>query len=426
MTLRGPVSPALPRPVRLIALVAGLVAVAAVVDTVGRGLTLPRVALAFAVLIAVGEFARIMLPGGREAAPLGAAGAIAYALLPGVDHAPASHSAAQVVTVTVVGILVGGLPHAIVGRAPQLDYVARRILSTALAALLFRLANGELPLLELPAGPALLLVMAAIVVLTDVFDAVLAAGTRVAEEGTPLRAAFRDELRALFGISSAIGATGVLIALATEEIDLWAIPVLCIPLLLAQVSFRRYAAIRATYLQTVRALSRVTELGGYTDTGHARRVSELAVAVGRDLGLTETELLDLEYAALMHDIGQLSLADPIPGGATIMVDRAEQRRIARMGAEVIRQTGVLDAVATIVERQTEPCAPPDQPPDQAQPPVASRIIKVVNALEDLVGGSVECQRRLDALEQLRLARNEYDPRVVESLSRVVDRGARNG
>jgi HD-GYP domain-containing protein (c-di-GMP phosphodiesterase class II) len=233
--------------------------------------------------------------------------------------------------------------------------------------------------------------MAAIVVVTDVFDAVLAAGARVAEEGTPLRAAFRDELRALFGISSAIGATGVLIAL-----------------------------VRATYLQTVRALSRVTELGGYTDTGHARRVSELAVAVGRDLGLTETELLDLEYAALMHDIGQLSLADPIPGGATIMVDRAEQRRIARMGAEVIRQTGVLDAVATIVERQTDPYAPPDHPP------VASRIIKVVNALEDLVGGSMEWQRRLDALEQLRLARNEYDPRVVESLSRVVDRGTRYG
>ena len=36
-------------------------------------------------------------------------------------------------------------------------------------------------------------------------------------------------------------------------------------------------------LQTVRALSRVTEVGGYVETGHSRRVSQLAVAMGREL-----------------------------------------------------------------------------------------------------------------------------------------------
>ena len=46
-----------------------------------------------------------------------------------------------------------------------------------------------------------------------------------------------------------------------------------------------------------------------------RRVSTLAVAVGRELGMSDSELRDLEYAALMHDIGQLSLTEPIPGGA---------------------------------------------------------------------------------------------------------------
>ena len=41
--------------------------------------------------------------------------------------------------------------------------------------------------------------------------------------------------------------------------------------------------------------------------------------MGRELGLAEMDLLDLEYAALMHDIGQLALPDPIPGGATVLV-----------------------------------------------------------------------------------------------------------
>ena len=160
--------------------------------------------------------------------------------------------------------------------------------------------------------------------------------------------------RAQVGIGSAIGATGALIALAATIMGSWALPVFVIPLLLTQFSFRRYAAIRASSLQTIRALSRVTELGGYTETGHSRRVSELSVAVGRELGMSDADLLDLEYAALMHDIGQLSLAEPIPGGATVVAAPADQRRIASLGADVIRETGVLDGVATIVEQQAEP------------------------------------------------------------------------
>ena len=115
---------------------------------------------------------------------------------------------------------------------------------------------------------------------------------------------------------------------------IWALPVFAVPLLLTQFSFRRYATIEATYLQTIRSLSKVTEVGGYTETGHSRRVSRLAVTVGREMGLTERDLDDLEYAALMHDIGQLSLTDPIPGGATTMVAAgrpAPDRRARRRG-----------------------------------------------------------------------------------------------
>jgi response regulator RpfG family c-di-GMP phosphodiesterase len=202
---------------------------------------------------------------------------------------------------------------------------------------------------------------------------------------------------------------------------LWAIPILSIPLLLAQFSFRRYSSIRSTYLQTIRALSRVTEVGGYTETGHAERVARLAVGVGRELGMNDPELLDLEYAALMHDIGQLSLTDPIPGGATVVLSGAEQRRIAELGAEVIRQAKVLDSVADIVERQSDAFRRPAGQPDPSLP-LASRIIRAVNAYDDLASGLPDPAGRARALERLRLsAVSELDPRVVESLSRILDR-----
>lgn len=409
---RGTVGPLVP--------LAAVVVVAAVASTAANGVVDVRVAAAFAAFVAFGELVRLTLPGERDAAPLGVAGALAYCLLPDVAGTPAEHGAAQVVAVTAVGVLLGGLPHAAVGRAIGLDDAARRLLVVAAAAAAFRpVVNSSGA--DLETGPALAVVMIAVLLGAGALDAALAALTRAHVEHTRIRSAWRDEARTLLSIGSAIGATGMLIALAVGVMDLWAIPVFCAPLLLTQFSFRRFVAIRATYLQTVRSLSRVTELGGYTETGHARRVSELSLAMGRELGLTGAELRDLEYAALMHDLGQLSLAEPIPGGATIMVDPAEQRRIAEEGARVIRATGVLDRVADIVERATEPYRRPHEAHDPTLP-VGAAVIKVANAFDDLVGDATACQRRLDALERLRLGMAyEYDPRVVEALSRVVER-----
>ena len=250
---------------------------------------------------------------------------------------------------------------------------------------------------------------------------------RAGADRAPFVAVLRNEVRAQAGIGSAIGATGALIALAASIMGVWALPVFVVPLLLTQFSFRRYAAIRESSLQTIRALSRVTELGGYTEAGHSRRVSQMAVAVGRELGMSDADLRDLEYAALMHDIGQLSLAEPIPGGATVVAAPADQRRIADLGADVIRQTGVLDAVAH--DRRRSRPSPTAAPTTSGAVTCRSpaRIIKAVNAYDDLVGESYETRSRLDALERLRLGMAyEYDPTVVESLSKTVERTARLG
>jgi response regulator RpfG family c-di-GMP phosphodiesterase len=133
--------------------------------------------------------------------------------------------------------------------------------------------------------------------------------------------------------------------------------------------------------------------------------------------MSEPDLLELEYAALMHDIGQLSLPDPIPGGATVLASPADQAQIAELGAEVIRKAGVLDRVAEIVRRQSEPWRGADP-----GPPVSSRIIRAANGFDDLVGSSTDRERAVAALERLRLdTASEYDPAVVEALSRVASR-----
>lgn len=400
---------------------AGALAVWAVAGMVWHGCQQPGVALAFGFVIAVGEAMRVRLPGtdhtGRAptAAPLAAAGALAYALLGVVDGRSTTHGVSQCVAVVIVAAFVGRVPWLAFGCAPSFDHAVRGVLTVGFAAVCFQpLWNaGELTR-WLGHGPWYALYLLAVTVLTVLCDAVFGALLAASRTGWPLGPLLRDQSRSSAGVASAIAVTGAVISLAVAVAGLWALPVFCVPLLITQFSFRRYAAVRDTYRQTIASLARATEVAGYTPHGHARTVAALSRAVGRELGLAEPDLAVLEYAALMHDTGQLSLVDPVPGGATERLEPQEQRRIALLGGAVVRQTGVAADVAVVVERQADPYR--DQP-------LTARIVRTVNAYEDIRAGKAGIEGSLRALERLRLSTaHDYELRVVEALARVVSRG----
>ncbi len=392
--------------------------------TLANGVVRPDVAVAFVSLIAVGELVQVRLPGDRPAAPIAASAGLGYAMLFAVGGQPVSLPIAQVGFVVALGTGLGSVVHIVAGRRLRWTAVSRRVVAAAVGGLVFRAtAPHNLATLRVSQYKedlrwvALLMVM--VVALAGIADLALAAFVRSSGRRVAFGWMLRDEIGAGAGLWAAVGATGVLMALATPSMKLYALPIFCVPLLLTQFAFRRYAAIRTTYRQTIRSLSRVAEVGGYVEVGHAHRVSSLAVAVGREMGLTESEIGDLEYAALLHDIGQLSLTDPIPGGSTLVVAPVERRRVAELGADVIKTTGVLDRVADIVARQADPYRRHREAPDESLP-VESRIIKAVSAYDDLVGDSHSAEATADALERLRLGMAyEYDPWVVETLTRIV-------
>ncbi|MEU6811223.1 HD domain-containing protein [Streptomyces sp. NPDC046831] len=400
-----------PVPGFLIRACALLLALVCLGHTLWGGLEERGAALAFGLLVLVGELTRWTGADMRETAPLGAAGAMAYALLGDDGGRPTQHGACQVVAVVLVASVLGSVPHIARGHSPSLDHLVRRTLTVGFTAVCFQPLHDR-GVFGTWQGTAYTVLVLALLGLTALCDAVLGAALAHSRTRWPFGPLLREELRGLLGIGSAVCATGAVMALAVAVVGLWALPVFCLPLLLTQLSYRRYAAVRATYRQTIASLARATEVAGYTPAGHARRVAALSRAVGRDLGLAEPELTVLEYAALMHDIGQLSLVDPVPSGATAALPAEEQRRIALLGGAVVRQTGVDPAVAVVVERQADPCR---------EQPLPARIVRTVNAYDEKArnagpGGP------LTALEELRLGTaGDYAPEVVESLARVLAR-----
>ena len=97
-------------------------------------------------------------------------------------------------------------------------------------------------------------------------------------------------------------------------------------------------------------------------------------------------------------------------------DLSDQQRIAGLGADVIRQAGVLDDVAELVRCQNWPARG-----RQPGPPLGSMIIRAANAFDDMVGSSTDRERSAAAVERMRLDPAEYDGIVVAALAGVASR-----
>jgi putative two-component system response regulator len=64
-------------------------------------------------------------------------------------------------------------------------------------------------------------------------------------------------------------------------------------------------------IATARQLARVAELRDHPDTGHVHRVGSLSGAIAEAMGLSLREVDLIRYAAPLHDIGQLKVAELI-------------------------------------------------------------------------------------------------------------------
>jgi HD-GYP domain-containing protein (c-di-GMP phosphodiesterase class II) len=65
------------------------------------------------------------------------------------------------------------------------------------------------------------------------------------------------------------------------------------------------------YDKTIEGWARALDLRDHETEGHSRRVSEMAVRLGKQMGLSDEQLSQLYRGSLLHDIGKIAVPDSI-------------------------------------------------------------------------------------------------------------------
>ena len=181
------------------------------------------------------------------------------------------------------------------------------------------------------------------------------------------------------------------------------------------------------FVDSIAALSTAIELKDGSVRGHNRRVAGYAVAIGRELGMTNQAIRIMARAALLHDIGKLGISDAIllKQGPLSESEWTLVKRHPTMGLDILATVGHLQQESEIITAHHERIDGSGYPKGLVgdEIPMGARIIAVADTYDVLMSDRPYRTARSAAVTQQTLVAEAghhlYRP-AVEALVRLVD------
>jgi putative nucleotidyltransferase with HDIG domain len=185
-------------------------------------------------------------------------------------------------------------------------------------------------------------------------------------------------------------------------------------------------ALNRLYLSTVETLATAIDAKDEVTHGHIRRVQVAAVALAREIGITDEPTLQaIEAAALLHDTGKIAVPEHIlnkPGKLTA-AEFEKMKLHAPIGAEILSSIEFPYPVVPIVRHHHENWDGTGYPDRIVGPeiPIGARILSVVDCYDALTSDRPYRRRMTDEAAVAILMERRgtmYDPAVVDTFVRA--------
>jgi response regulator RpfG family c-di-GMP phosphodiesterase len=181
----------------------------------------------------------------------------------------------------------------------------------------------------------------------------------------------------------------------------------------------------SNYRSTLRSLAQALEARDVETRGHSDRVVAYCLRIGKELGLTQRDMIGLEQGALLHDIGKIGVRDSIllKKGPLSSSEWVEMREHIHHGLQIIQGIDFLSGAQPIVGQHHEKFDGSGYPQGLYGDAIHihARIFAVADAYD-----AITSDRPYRASRPYRQARAEivmnsgthFDPDVVDAFLRV--------
>lgn len=163
-------------------------------------------------------------------------------------------------------------------------------------------------------------------------------------------------------------------------------------------------------------------------SGHSAEVAAITVQVGREMGMSESEISQLHIASILHDIGKIGVPDQILNKPDKLTS-SEYELIKQhpvIGAKIIAGMPSPQVVAEIIRHHHARWDGAGYPEKLSgvSIPLGSRIIAVADSYQAIISNRPYRQGRShqEALAEIcRAAGSQFDPAVVEAFLKIYSR-----
>ena len=184
-----------------------------------------------------------------------------------------------------------------------------------------------------------------------------------------------------------------------------------------------------SHIDTITMVVQAIEKRDSQTSGRTRRLATLAKAIGKELALSDEQLLVLELSALLHDLGMLAIPETLLKKPGPLAEReyGTVKKHTQKGTEMIQGIPFLEKAIPDVFHHHEKFNGTGYPEGLSGTsiPLASRILAVVDAFEAMTRGRPYRERvSVDqAFEGIKKeAGSQFDPEVVGAFERVKSAG----
>jgi hypothetical protein len=200
------------------------------------------------------------------------------------------------------------------------------------------------------------------------------------------------------------------------------------PLFVARWAFVQFGEEQQAHERTLSALVTAVETKDPNAAGHSARIAQLAEWMAEPLTMGAQEVQDLQFAAMLHDVGKVGVPTRIlrrPRTLT-SADLEALTHHPAFGVALVRDieflSGSLDGIRHHHERWDGLGYPDSLAGEEI--PLISRVIAVADAFDALTTDRVErpALTPAQALKQIEQRRGrQFDPQVVAALATVLER-----